>query len=1354
MKNIILLILVCLSGVLSAQTLINPRQIARDEATHLQAMVYDSIAGRWKPGTISGGSIAIPSQQVGIGNGTAITSDTTFKFNTTTDKLTISSPSNKGRIDITGKAIEIQPDTLLSPGSQTFLKILSSKSNPYTYAPFGLSVEYGSQTPYNDYVWTFGPNAAANTGVAFEITKPMGSFNWETSWITGTQPVWERHEHFKEPDSAAIRLNSYTIYYKNGLYPSASSNINYYHTADQFELRGGATPHTTYFSTALNRVSGTAITSFRLTSNNTLTLSGVSSSGADVLYVDATSGGTQKSVDFRNWNTLSVHTNLTDPTIPALDINNAQTGGYGYMARFYSPNLGSGFESFFKLGKSDTAGENGFFSFIKNASSSLNRFYFGINGSYFHMLANGFTGLKTITPAVTLDVNGTDAIKIPSGTLAQRPAGVAGYIRYNSDSTSFEGYTNQWRRFLTAADFGTYSPTLQQVTNKGYLTTRQIRTDSMFVVRGTESTVDGIQIINTTATTGATWTLQQKNTGQLWLSKSGLANPSTKFIAYSLYQRGWGHFGPVLTSLDATTLLVAVDSAATQTVTAVENKMVASGSHAQFYAKTPAGSGDPMNIWEVGSGGSFSLGIDNSAGDTLKFGVGTAVGSGTFLTVDNLGTPRFRNTGGMKIPVGTTAQRVAEQGMFRYNTTVPQWEGYNGTTWDAFGSGGGSYTSSNGLTLSGSNFVLGGTLTANTSIATGIYNLTLSTTAGSTTSGLYIYGGSTNPLYVDGRTRAADIESENGTAVYSYTYGNRGLPGYFESADDTLKSTSRTMLRLKRSVPTGTQLAGIGESIDYQINDVSGQTATSNRLISSLTTITGSAATSEFSIKGIFAGTESTLFTLAGTGQLKLNKYVSSAFTGTAVNSLQVDASGNVIMGSVSGGSGDITNGGNTTGALVTIGTNDAFGLALETNNVTRATITGGASTGGDIQFTGITANTSTVQDRMTIQTNSSGTAAASFGGGILFQGESTTTDNQDMARISALWTTATHASRASALSFQLVQNAGALTEVMKIDRAGNSQGVLSFGTTTPVFITNNSLTTGTSYTVGGSSSALTLGGSSGSLVMSTTSNSALAIQINSGPNGGGVVIASGGTTITSTTLVKSALKFTDAYTVASGSGVMQSIEIAPTINLTGTASGAQLGLNINPTLTSLTAATYRGVNIPYSNAAAYGVYQSGASTYNVFVGRTAYGMTTTPTALVNLAAGTATTATAPLKFTAGVNLGTPETGAVEFDGTEFYGTGSSGNRGAFLRALKGSSVLDFPNTTASTVSDLTITVTGAAISDVVNLGIDNAAIVSGGVFSAWVSAADTVTVRFTNNSLGALNPASGTFKVAVVKAN
>ena len=137
----------------------------------------------------------------------------------------------------------------------------------------------------------------------------------------------------------------------------------------------------------------------------------------------------------------------------------------------------------------------------------------------------------------------------------------------------------------------------------------------------------------------------------------------------------------------------------------------------------------------------------------------------------------------------------------------------------------------------------------------------------------------------------------------------------------------------------------------------------------------------------------------------------------------------------------------------------------------------------------------------------------------------------------------------------------------------------------------------------------------------------------------------------------------------------------------------------------------------------------------------------------LTLPAGTATASTAPLKFTSGTNLTTPEAGALEYDGTEFYGTSSTASRTIFARVLKGSATLDFTSTAAGGVTDLTITVTGAADGDVVSLSVPNASQTATGSFSAWVSATNTVTVRYRIAALtGSEDPASGTFKVTVTK--
>jgi hypothetical protein len=62
-------------------------------------------------------------------------------------------------------------------------------------------------------------------------------------------------------------------------------------------------------------------------------------------------------------------------------------------------------------------------------------------------------------------------------------------------------------------------------------------------------------------------------------------------------------------------------------------------------------------------------------------------------------------------------------------------------------------------------------------------------------------------------------------------------------------------------------------------------------------------------------------------------------------------------------------------------------------------------------------------------------------------------------------------------------------------------------------------------------------------------------------------------------------------------------------------------------------------------------------------VKRTGFAGVTIPTAKIHIAAGESTASGSPLKLTAGTNLATPETGAIEYDGTHLYVTDSTGTR-------------------------------------------------------------------------------------------
>lgn len=97
-------------------------------------------------------------------------------------------------------------------------------------------------------------------------------------------------------------------------------------------------------------------------------------------------------------------------------------------------------------------------------------------------------------------------------------------------------------------------------------------------------------------------------------------------------------------------------------------------------------------------------------------------------------------------------------------------------------------------------------------------------------------------------------------------------------------------------------------------------------------------------------------------------------------------------------------------------------------------------------------------------------------------------------------------------------------------------------------------------------------------------------------------------------------VQITSSYTRATGvSGAVTSLAINPIANLTGSASGGIIGIDITPTLTSLASGNFYGLYLNFSDTKAWGIYQSGANTINGFQGKTAIGSLTTPTESLNV---------------------------------------------------------------------------------------------------------------------------------------
>ena len=363
------------------------------------------------------------------------------------------------------------------------------------------------------------------------------------------------------------------------------------------------------------------------------------------------------------------------------------------------------------------------------------------------------------------------------------------------------------------------------------------------------------------------------------------------------------------------------------------------------------------------------------------------------------------------------------------------------------------------------------------------------------------------------------------------------------------------------------------------------------------------------------------------------------------VQELQFGA-GFAISGTTISGNGFLLDGGNTTGATIIAGTNDNNALSFETNNVTRVTISSGATTGGDVTLTGITANTSTVQDRIIVQTSSvTGVAAAGFGSGVLFQGESGTEGTmRDMARISALWVTATDASREAAIALQLGDNGGALAEFLRFDRADTSgTGRISLGTTGAITITNNVFNNpSASYIFGNSAQTVTLGNSTGGVIVRSTGtvSGIVTIESTAAMAGGAIGVSMGATAYTATGLNKIGYNFGDGYAPTSGTGVFTKIRTNGTYNQTGGASGIIREVLIQPTLTAV--ADFRGIELDFNNANAIAINQIGELPTNRFDGRVFIERTTAGTgqsnAFLNLNGGAITGDTEVLRASANIS--------------------------------------------------------------------------------------------------------------------
>ena len=220
--------------------------------------------------------------------------------------------------------------------------------------------------------------------------------------------------------------------------------------------------------------------------------------------------------------------------------------------------------------------------------------------------SGGFSAGDITASNMTLD--GTGAIKVPSGTNAQQPTPVAGMIRYNSDTSLYEAYrSGAWTTIDDAVSTNTISTIVKRDGSGGF-------------------SAGDITIGNITSNGTGAIKVPSGTNAQQPTPVDGMIRFNSDTSKFEAYRSGaW-------TTID--------DAVSTNTINTI--------------------------VKRDGSGGF-------SAGD---------------ITVGNITS---NGTGAIKVPSGTTAEQPTPvDGMIRFNSDTPAFEGYKLGAWSAIGGGGGA----------------------------------------------------------------------------------------------------------------------------------------------------------------------------------------------------------------------------------------------------------------------------------------------------------------------------------------------------------------------------------------------------------------------------------------------------------------------------------------------------------------------------------------------------------------------------------------------------------------------------------------------------------------------------------------
>ena len=296
-------------------------------------------------------------------------------------------------------------------------------------------------------------------------------------------------------------------------------------------------------------------------------------------------------------------------------------------------------------------------------------------------VTNSRVGVGTASPATTFHVSATDAIRVPSGTTAQRPGSPAnGDIRYNSTTSQIEGYSNgQFRSMVGSGIDAVVDDTTPQLggdldingnaivsTSNGNIAITPNGTGEVDIskVDIDSGAIDGTAIGANSASTGAFTTLS--SSGNTTIGDASGDTTTFNSAAWTLSNATtvsgtWANLGTVTTadinggSIDGA--VIGAASAAAGTFT----NLTASGTTISITDSNGSGVIDGVNIGANSAGtGAFTnvttSGTLTVGGNLTVNGTTTTIDSATLTVEDPMIQLAKNNSGG--------AANAFDQGLF------------------------------------------------------------------------------------------------------------------------------------------------------------------------------------------------------------------------------------------------------------------------------------------------------------------------------------------------------------------------------------------------------------------------------------------------------------------------------------------------------------------------------------------------------------------------------------------------------------------------------------------------------------------------------------------------------------------